>query len=247
MSQNLIFLIVVVLCFVAFANQMLPDVHAVITVTNARLVDAFGNSLDEISIDQQIQITGDVSNSGISPVHYYFVVEIMNEADESVFGPEWISAIIDPGQALSNAISWIPVQDGTYAAIVTVYDTYPFTEPLDSSTSIFTVGDPIIIPEPEVQNNQCGPNQSVIDGICQDNLPSKDNSISNDVYILLGVAVIAIPAGIFGLKHLGTRSNNPYKQQSQNNQTETNNDLVYWLELEYGLIEDDKKTKGTGN
>lgn len=87
---------------------------------NLRAVDAFGNSLNTIGIDQQVQITADVSNNQDRNQEFAYLVQVQNE-DGVTVSLSWISGQFAPGQQLSPAVSWIPEFTGTYTATVFVW------------------------------------------------------------------------------------------------------------------------------
>lgn len=87
---------------------------------NLRAVDAFKNSLTAIQIDQQVQLTADVSNNQDRNQEFAYLVQIQDE-DGVTVSLSWITGEFAPGQQLSPAVSWIPEFSGTYTATVFVW------------------------------------------------------------------------------------------------------------------------------
>jgi len=89
--------------------------------SNARVVDAFGNTLDEVSVDQQIQITADLANGQSRDQQFAYLVQIQDENGVTV-SLAWITGSLSAGQSFSPALSWIPTNSGTYTATAFVWE-----------------------------------------------------------------------------------------------------------------------------
>jgi translation initiation factor IF-1 len=87
---------------------------------NARVVDAFGNSLAEVQVDQQVQITADLANGQDREQSFAYLVQIQDSNGVTV-SLAWITGSLAPGQSFSPALSWIPTAPGTYTATVFVW------------------------------------------------------------------------------------------------------------------------------
>ncbi|MEK6965974.1 MAG: hypothetical protein AABW62_00900, partial [Thermoproteota archaeon] len=81
--------------------------------SNARVVDAFGNSLTSVSVDQQVQIAADLSNGQDRDQKFAYLVQIQDESGVTV-SLAWITGSLTAGQSFSPALSWIPDAAGTY-------------------------------------------------------------------------------------------------------------------------------------
>jgi hypothetical protein len=88
---------------------------------NLRIVDAFGNSLDTVSIDQQVQITADLANGQDREQQFAYLVQIQDGNGVTV-SLAWITGSLSAGQSFSPALSWIPTQAGTYSATAFVWE-----------------------------------------------------------------------------------------------------------------------------
>jgi hypothetical protein len=104
----------------AFIGTVVPPLERA-PASNARVVDAFGNSLDEVSVDQQVQITADLINGQDREQAFAYLVQIQDENGVTV-SLAWITGSLAAGQSFSPALSWIPATSGTYTATVFVWE-----------------------------------------------------------------------------------------------------------------------------
>ena len=88
---------------------------------NLRIVDAFGNSLDTVSVDQQVQITADLANGQDREQQFAYLVQIQDGNGVTV-SLAWITGSLSAGQSFSPALSWIPTEAGTYSATAFVWE-----------------------------------------------------------------------------------------------------------------------------
>ena len=88
---------------------------------NLRTVDAFGNSLDAVSIDQQVQLTADLANGQDSEQSFAYLVQVQN-SDGVTVSLAWITGSLSSGQSFSPALSWIPTEAGSYTATAFVWE-----------------------------------------------------------------------------------------------------------------------------
>jgi len=89
--------------------------------TNLRAVDAFGNSLNTVGVDQQVQITADLSNGQDREQKFAYLLQVQNK-DGVTVALSWITGELTSYQKLSPAVSWIPAELGTYTATVFVWE-----------------------------------------------------------------------------------------------------------------------------
>ena len=104
----------------AFIGTVVPPLERA-PASNARVVDAFGNTLDEVSVDQQVQITADLTNGQDREQDFAYLVQIQDENGVTV-ALAWITGSLSAGQSFSPALSWIPTSSGTYTATVFVWE-----------------------------------------------------------------------------------------------------------------------------
>ena len=89
--------------------------------TNLRIVDAFGSSIDAVSIDQQVQITADLSNGQDRDQDFAYLIQIQN-SDGVTVSLSWIAGSLSPGQSFSPSASWTPTSVGTYTVTAFVWE-----------------------------------------------------------------------------------------------------------------------------
>jgi hypothetical protein len=88
---------------------------------NLRTVDAFGNSLDAVSVDQQVQISADLANGQDREQAFAYLVQIQDGNGVTV-SLAWITGQLSSGQSFSPALSWIPTESGSYTATAFVWE-----------------------------------------------------------------------------------------------------------------------------
>ncbi len=88
---------------------------------NLRAVDAFDNSLSSVQVDQQVQVTADLSNGQDRDQEFAYLLQVQNESGVTV-SLSWITGNLEPGQSFSPAVSWIPAESGDYQATVFVWE-----------------------------------------------------------------------------------------------------------------------------
>ena len=115
------------------------EAASTLTMTNPRVVDAFGTSIatDEISVGQQVQIAADVTNNQSIGQEFAYVVMVRDVNNNTPVSTAWITGILDGGQgSLSPALSWTPDVSGQYIATIYLY------ESMDNKISL---SDPVMI------------------------------------------------------------------------------------------------------
>jgi len=104
----------------SFIGTVVPPLERA-PASGARVVDAFGNTLDSVSVDQQVQITADLTNGQDREQAFAYLVQIQDENGVTV-SLAWITGSLSAGQSFSPALSWIPTASGTYTATVFVWE-----------------------------------------------------------------------------------------------------------------------------
>ena len=104
-------------------------------VANARVVDAFGNSLAEVSVDQQVQIEADLVNGQDGDQSFAYLVQVQ-DSDGVTVSLAWITGQLAAGQSFSPALSWIPDASGSYEATVFVWESVDNPTALSDTTSV---------------------------------------------------------------------------------------------------------------
>jgi hypothetical protein len=92
------------------------------SIMDPRLENAFGSPvLDNINVNQQIQISADITNHQTKSQNFVYLVQIKNDAD-IVISLGWISGQLTPNQELSPSLSWTPNNSGKYTAEVFTWE-----------------------------------------------------------------------------------------------------------------------------
>ena len=102
---------------------------------NARVVDAFGSSVAEVSVDQQVQIAAAVSNGQSSDQAFAYLVQVQDENGVTV-SLAWITGSLTANQSMSPALSWTPSASGSYTATVFVWESVDNPTALSPTTSV---------------------------------------------------------------------------------------------------------------
>ena len=102
--------------------------------TTLRIVDAFGNTLNTVYVDQQMQLTTDVLNGQYEEQSFTCLVQIKDD-DGVVVYLKWITGSLSPGQTFSPSLSWIPTEAGTFTATAFVWESIENANPLSPSIS----------------------------------------------------------------------------------------------------------------
>ncbi len=89
--------------------------------SNTAIVDAFGNSLASVSVDQQVQITADLTSGQDREQDFAYLVQIQNE-DEVTVQLTWLAGTLGGGATFSAAQSWTPSETGSYTATIFVWE-----------------------------------------------------------------------------------------------------------------------------
>jgi hypothetical protein len=102
---------------------------------NARVVDAFGSSVAEVSVGQQVQIAADVANGQSSDQPFAYLVQVQ-DGDGVTVSLAWITGSLTAGQSMSPALSWTPSASGSYTATVFVWESVDNPTALSPTTSV---------------------------------------------------------------------------------------------------------------
>ncbi len=74
-----------------------------------------------VLVDEQIEITSDVTNSQDIIQNFAYIVQLKNDEGVSI-SLAWITGALSPHQRLSPALSWTPDKAGTYTAEIFVWE-----------------------------------------------------------------------------------------------------------------------------
>ena len=103
--------------------------------SNPAIVDAFGNSLASVSVDQQVQITADITSGQDRDQDFAYLVQIQNE-DGVTVALSWIAGTIGAGATFSQSQSWAPDATGSYTATIFVWESVSNPAALSPQLSI---------------------------------------------------------------------------------------------------------------
>ena len=92
------------------------------SIEDPRLENAFeAPIMDNVNVNQQIQISSDITNHQKKSQNFVYLVQIKNES-EVVVSLGWISGQLTPDQKLSPSLSWTPTSSGKYVAEIFVWE-----------------------------------------------------------------------------------------------------------------------------
>ena len=89
--------------------------------SNPAIVDAFGTALASVSVDQQVQITADLTSGQDRDQDFAYLVQIQNE-DGVTIALSWITGTLGAGATFSPSQSWTPSETGSYTATIFVWE-----------------------------------------------------------------------------------------------------------------------------
>jgi len=127
--------------FSLFTVLIMPPIHAIepldrAPATSPRLVNAFGDQVVEhLNVNQQVQITADVTNNQETTQDFIFIVQIKND-ENVIISLGWITGSLNSKQSLSPALSWTPDHSGSYLAEIFVWESLTNQDALSESLSI---------------------------------------------------------------------------------------------------------------
>ena len=123
----------------ALIGTIVPPLERV-PVSNLRVVDNFGSTLDTVQVDQQVQVTADLTNGQTRDQAFAYLVQIQDEDNVTVH-LAWISGSVAEGQSFSPSVSWTPAASGTYTATTFAWESVSNPEALSPPVSLeITVG-----------------------------------------------------------------------------------------------------------
>ena len=102
---------------------------------NARVVDASGNSVAEVSSGQQVQIAADVTNGQGKDQAFAYLVQVQDASGVTV-SLSWLTGSLTSGQSMTAAQSWTPTSSGSYTATVFVWESVSNPTALSPTVSV---------------------------------------------------------------------------------------------------------------
>ena len=93
-----------------------------VTISDPRLENAFRVSIgNNVNVDQQFQISADITNNQEKSQNFVYLVQIKNNAG-FVVSMGWISGQLTSDQKLSPSLSWTPNESGEFTAEIYVWE-----------------------------------------------------------------------------------------------------------------------------
>jgi len=92
------------------------------TINDPRLENAFRVPIENnVNVDQQFQISADVTNNQEKSQKFFYLVQIKDKTDVVVsFG--WFSGELYPHQKWNTSVFWIPGKSGEFTAEIFVWE-----------------------------------------------------------------------------------------------------------------------------
>ena len=103
--------------------------------SNPAIVDAFDNTLASVSVDQQVQITADLTSGQDRDQDFAYLVQIQNE-DGVTIALSWITGTLGAGATFSPSQSWTPSETGSYTATIFAWESVSNPAALSPQLSI---------------------------------------------------------------------------------------------------------------
>ena len=75
--------------------------------TNLRIIDTFGSSIDAVSVDQQVQVTADLTSGQDKDQDFAYLIQIQ-DSDGVTVALSWIAGALAPDQSFISSASWTP-------------------------------------------------------------------------------------------------------------------------------------------
>ena len=91
-----------------------------IPISNNRILNSFGDIINQVSVNQQIQVTSDIGNRNITNQPFTYIVQI-KDSKGVVQSLSWITGNLFKGQSFSPSVSWIPENTGEYTTTIFVW------------------------------------------------------------------------------------------------------------------------------
>ncbi len=106
------------------------------TINEPRLEKAFGSPIgSHVNIDQQIQISVDITNNQEKSQSFVYLVQVKDEAG-FVVSLGWISGQLSPNQKLSPSLSWTSDGAGEFTAEIFAWSGLKNHSALSESTAL---------------------------------------------------------------------------------------------------------------
>ena len=121
-SKNIGLLGVLLLLSISFTPAFALTELERVTVSDPKLENAFRVPIgNNVNVDQQFQISADVTNNQEKSQKFFYLVQIKDKTD-FVVSLGWISGELNPHQKFSPSLSWSPEKSGEFTAEIYVWE-----------------------------------------------------------------------------------------------------------------------------
>jgi len=91
------------------------------SLSDPKVVNAFGSLIgNNVNVDQQIQISADITNNQEKSQKFFYLVQIKNKSN-FVVSVGWFSGELNPFQKWNTSVFWVPGIAGEYTAEIFVW------------------------------------------------------------------------------------------------------------------------------
>lgn len=132
-----ILVLLAILCFaIPNFSSVYGDALDRTPIQSPRLVSGLGTPVSQnVNVNQQIQITADVTNNQDVSQAFAYIVQI-RDGENRIISLGWITGVLLPDQSLSPALSWIPTYSGNFKAEIFVWESIANPDALSNMASI---------------------------------------------------------------------------------------------------------------
>ena len=120
--KGIIGFVVLLLVFISFTPAFALTELQRATVSDPRLVNTFDAPIgNNVIVDQQIQISADITNNQEKSQKFVYLVQIKDKTD-FVVSLVWFSGELNPHQKFNPSVSWVPEKLGEFTAEIYVWE-----------------------------------------------------------------------------------------------------------------------------
>ena len=102
-------------------HQIETEPTGEIIFKNPRIIDAFGNPIDDIELGDHIQFSAIIDNQQSRDLDFAFAIIVKTEQG-FVENEGWITGILNNGESLEPAISWVPESAGDFTVSLQLWN-----------------------------------------------------------------------------------------------------------------------------
>jgi len=122
LSKGIIVLGVLLILSIGFVPVFALTEIERVTISDPKLENAFHVPIgNNVNVDQQIQISADITNNQEKSQNFVYFVQIKDKAG-FVVSLGWISGQLTPDQKLNPSLSWIPNKPDVFTAEIFVWE-----------------------------------------------------------------------------------------------------------------------------